>query len=219
MGIDMHFLDDRRRDVEKLNAKLNVAPSTSSMSTVPRTFATLHVSRRYRAPTAAKVKGFGRWPLARGGEGMVRPAFESLPRRQPAFRKRPNIKRNAPNGHRALEHVHGRSPAPFLGRRRSGYSRSSVLRTLMPNSAVVGDFSRRGRRIASRQPDVLSREGNIFGAQNSFRHSEADQTVARGLASSARRTRPRTRRGAATADRDRRRTRSHQPFGSATTTT
>ena len=76
MGIDMHFLDDRRRDVEKLNAKLNVAPSTSSMSTVPRTFATLHVSRRYRAPTAAKVKGFGRWPLGAGrgrhGEAGVR---------------------------------------------------------------------------------------------------------------------------------------------------
>src|ERR1700723_3654870 len=29
------------------------------------------------------VKGFGRRPLARAGQGMVRPAFESLPRRKP----------------------------------------------------------------------------------------------------------------------------------------
>src|SRR5271155_4200127 len=29
------------------------------------------------------VKGFGRRPPARGGQGMVRPAFESLPRRKP----------------------------------------------------------------------------------------------------------------------------------------
>jgi hypothetical protein len=31
----------------------------------------------------AMVKGFGRRPPVRGGQGMVRPAFESLPRRKP----------------------------------------------------------------------------------------------------------------------------------------
>ena len=32
---------------------------------------------------ADMVKGFGRRPPARAGQGMVRPAFESLPRRKP----------------------------------------------------------------------------------------------------------------------------------------
>ena len=73
----------------------------------------------------------------------------------------------------------------------------SVLRTLVPTRPLQGDFSRAGSSNSlppTRRP--LTRR-QFFGAQNSFSHSEAGQTVARGLASRARRTRPRARRCAA----------------------
>jgi hypothetical protein len=55
------------------------------MSTVARTFAISHVSTRYRAPTAAMVKGFGRRPLARGGarHGEAGVRKPPIPRRKP----------------------------------------------------------------------------------------------------------------------------------------
>src|SRR5271168_4078072 len=51
--IGEHFLNDRPRSVEELDTELHYRAPAVTTPTVARTFATPHISSRYRASTAA----------------------------------------------------------------------------------------------------------------------------------------------------------------------
>src|SRR5271168_1131565 len=59
--VGVHFLNDRPRSVEELNAELHCRTLAVTTPTAARTFATPHISSRYRASTAAMV---GKQPVA-----------------------------------------------------------------------------------------------------------------------------------------------------------
>src|SRR5271167_1041964 len=85
--VGVHFLNDRPRSVEELDAELHCRTLAVTTPTAARTFATPHISSRYRASTAAKVKGFGRRPPARGGARHGEAGVRKPPKEETAFRK------------------------------------------------------------------------------------------------------------------------------------